>query len=191
MRKDAEQNRRRLLDAAGDLLRTDPATVTVPRIAERAGLSPATAYRYFPSLDNLLDAYLENVIAALRDYSHDCPKRGTALFEDVVAEWARLITIYGPAMVQLRSRRGFLGRLQASDRVVVIVRDAWERPIRSVLRALGIPDEHFDRALFIYNILFDPREILGLQRHERSLEVSLAILTAAFYGALSSVSGGR
>jgi hypothetical protein len=68
------------------------------------------------------------------------------------------------------------------------VRDAWERPIRSVLRALGIPDEHFDRALFIYNLLFDPREILDLQRHERSLEVSLAILTAAFYGALSSMS---
>jgi hypothetical protein len=94
-------------------------------------------------------------------------------------------------LVQLRSRRGFLERLQASDRVVVIVRDAWERPIRSVLRALGIPDEHFDRALSIYNLLFDPREILDLQRHERSLEVSLAILTSAFYGALSSVSSGR
>ena len=186
MRRDAAQNRRRLLDATGALLRTDASNISVPAVAERAGLSAATAYRYFSSLDELLDDYLQTVIVALRAHSHDCPKRGTALFEDVASEWGRLVNIYGPAMVQLRSRRGFLERLDAGDPTVVIVRDAWERPIRSVLRALNIPDEHFDHALFIYNLLFDPREILDLQRRTGSTQSSLSLLTSAYYAALTS-----
>lgn len=30
------------------------------------------------------------------------------------------------------------------------------------MRHLGVPDEHFDHALFPYNMMFDPREILDL-----------------------------
>jgi hypothetical protein len=92
-------------------------------------------------------------------------------------------------MVQLRSRRGFLERLDADDPTVVIVRDAWERPIRSVLRALNIPDEHFDHALFIYNLRFDPREILDLQRRTGSTQASLSLLTSAYYAAFRHAAG--
>ncbi|WP_279497820.1 helix-turn-helix domain-containing protein [Actinomadura rubrisoli] len=54
-------------------MRTDPENVSVPVIAKQAGLSPATAYRYFSSLEELLKIYLHDVIVALRDCSHDCP----------------------------------------------------------------------------------------------------------------------
>lgn len=184
MRRDAVRNRRRLLEAAGEILRTDPGAAAMPLVAERAGLSVATAYRYFPSIDELLGAYLHSVIVQLRNYSHDCPKTGIALFEDVAAEWARLLRTYGTAMVQLRSRRGFLARLRGGDELITSVRDAWERPIRSVMRHLGVPDEHFDHALFLYNLMFDPREILDLTGTGLPEQVALRNLAQAYYGAL-------
>lgn len=184
MRRDAVRNRRRLLEAAGEILRTDPGAAAMPLVAERAGLSVATAYRYFPSIDELLGAYLHSVVVQLRNYSHDCPKTGVALFEDVAAEWARLLRTYGTAMVQLRSRQGFLARLRAGDELITTVRDAWERPIRSVMRHLGVPDEHFDHALFLYNLMFDPREILDLTGAGLPEQVVVRNLAQAYYGAL-------
>ncbi|MGP3968324.1 TetR/AcrR family transcriptional regulator [Streptomyces sp. 6N223] len=190
MRRDAIRNRRKLLEAAGETLRAEPSAATMAVIAERANLSVATAYRYFPSLDELLNAYLLGVIVKLRDYSHDCPKTGPALFEDVVREWARLVRSYGPAMVHIRSRTGFLTRLRENDEVITPVRDTWERPIRTVMRHLGVPDEHFDHALFLYNAMFDPREILDLINTGLTEEAAISHMTAAYYGALQGWARG-
>lgn len=183
-RRDAVRNHAKLLDAVSEVLRTEPESLGMSAVADRAGLSVATAYRYFPSLEDLLTAYVRGVIIEQRDYSHDCPKKGLALFEDVVAQWARLLRLHGPAIIQLRSHRGFLRRLLDNDELIVIVRDAWERPIRGVLRQLGIADEHFNHALFLYNVLFDPREILDLVDTGLTESEALARLVGAFYGAL-------
>lgn len=183
-RRDAVRNRKRLLEAAGHVLRTTSAEVSMPAIAEQAGLSIATAYRYFPTLEGLLNTYLHHVIILLRNYSHDCPKTGTALFEDVIAEWGRLLANYGAAMVHLRSRRGLIERLHEGDPVITTVRDAWERPIRSVMRELGVPDTQFDYALFLYNLIFDPREILDLERAGMNQQEALRQLISAYYGAI-------
>jgi AcrR family transcriptional regulator len=156
----------------------------MPAIAERAGLSTATAYRYYSALDDLLNEYLHRVIVTLRDYSHDCPKTGPALFADVAQEWARLLASYGTAMVQLRSRSGFLTRLRGNDPVISTVREAWERPVRGVMRHLAIPDEHFEHALFLCNIMFDPREILDLIDTGLTREEALNHLTQAYSHAL-------
>ncbi|HXR72591.1 TetR/AcrR family transcriptional regulator [Actinocrinis sp.] len=184
MRRDAIRNRRKLLDATGELLREGSGAAVMPAIAERAGLSVATAYRYFPSLDELLNAYLLGVVVQLRNFSHDCPKTGPALFEDVVREWARLLRHYGPGMIQIRSHTGFLTRLRHNDEVITPVRDTWERPIRTVLRHLDVSDEHFDHALFLFNIMFDPREILDLINTGFTEEDAVAGLTSAYYGAV-------
>jgi AcrR family transcriptional regulator len=156
----------------------------MPLVAERAGLGVATAYRYFPSIDDLYHAYQHSVIVQLRNYSHDCTKTGVALFEDVVAEWARLLRTSGSAMVHLRSRRGFLTRLREDDELIMAVRDTWERPIRGVMRHLDVPDEHFDHALYLYNLMFDPREILDLVNTGLSEREAIRRLTQAYYGAL-------
>ncbi|WP_190823702.1 TetR/AcrR family transcriptional regulator [Saccharopolyspora pogona] len=183
-RRDAVRNRERLLEAAGELLRADPGGVSMPAIADRAGLSVPTAYRYYSALDDLLNAYLHRVIVELRDYSHDCPKTGPALFEEVAGEWARLLESYGAAMVQLRARSGFLARLRGNDPVISTVREAWERPVRSVMRHLEIPDEHFEHALFLCNIMFDPREILDLVETGLTREEALRHLEHAYFQAL-------
>jgi AcrR family transcriptional regulator len=185
-RSDTVRNRRRLLDAAGGLLREAPDTVTVPAVARQAGLSPATAYRYFSDLEQLRVAYLHDVVAALRDYSQACPASGADLFEKTVHEWGRLIEQHGTAMVQLRSRRGFLERLHDNDKVVATVRDAWERPILEVMTTLNIPAGYFERALQLCNLLVDPREILDLLGTGMTMPHVLEHLTNTYYGAIAA-----
>lgn len=184
MRRDARLNRERLIEAAGKILSTQPDQASIPLIAETAGVSVATAYRFFPSLDELLGAFVLKVIIVLRDFSHDCPKTGKPLFETVVAEWLRLLGVYGAGMVQLRSRRGYLERLHQGDQVIGTVRDAWERPIRSVLRAEHIDDDQFEWALFIRNVLFDPREVIDLLGLGLTSTDINRRLTSTYYGAL-------
>jgi AcrR family transcriptional regulator len=51
------ETRRRIVDALGELLVDEhPATLSMPAIARRAGVSVATVYRYFPTKEALLDA---------------------------------------------------------------------------------------------------------------------------------------
>jgi AcrR family transcriptional regulator len=183
-RRDAVRNRARLIEAMGEILRADADAATMPAVAERAGLAVATAYRYFSTIEELRTAYLQNVIVQLRNYSHDCTKTGVALFEDVVGEWARLLRTYGPAMIQIRSRHGLLARLRAGDELITAARDTWERPIRGVMRHLGIPDHHFEHALFLHNVIFDPREIQDLVQAGLTERRALRDLAQAYYGAL-------
>lgn len=184
LRRDAAVNRQRVLVAAGEVLRSDPAGASMSRIAERAGVGTATAYRYFPTLDALLSTYLHDVVIQLRDFSHDCPERGPQLFDAVATRWLWLVEQYGPAMVHLRSRRGLLERLRAQDPIIVAVRDAWERPIRFMMRAHGVREEYFENALMFYNALFDPREVLDLRRVGYEPEEIRVRLTASFVAAL-------
>ena len=186
-RKDAVRNRRKILKAAGEILRDDPKNASIQLIAERADVSAATVYRYFSSVDALMDTYLYDVEVQLRDYSHDCTLTGRALFDDVLSERGRLVETYGHAMALLRSREGFLARMRRSDQLIQTVRDAWERPIRALMRSKGIDDRHFDHALFLFNIIFDPREILDLRDDGLALPAALSLLSAAYFGALDGL----
>lgn len=59
-----EQTREKILEAVLTLTTEDPDDVTVASAAERAGISVRTAYRYFPTLESLLDEF--NTWAAKR-----------------------------------------------------------------------------------------------------------------------------
>ena len=52
-----ERTRRAIVDAARELTRSG-AEVTMPRVAERAMVSEATMYRYFPDLPSLIQETL-------------------------------------------------------------------------------------------------------------------------------------
>jgi hypothetical protein len=126
------------------------------------------------------------VLVNLRDYSLASPLHGKELFEDVVTRWVKLLGPYGPAMIQVRSREGFLTRLHAGDEVIRTVHDAWERPVREVLRELGLSEDRFDFALMFYNALFDPREINDMLRNSGELSEFEVVqtLTRTYYGTL-------
>ncbi len=59
LRKDAERNRRRILDAAAELFAERGLAVTLNDIAHHADVGVGTVYRRFPDKDVLIDALFE------------------------------------------------------------------------------------------------------------------------------------
>lgn len=58
----AASTRSRILDAAIELLReTDSGEIAIPDVAERASVSVSTAYRAFPTRDDLLEGVLDEL----------------------------------------------------------------------------------------------------------------------------------
>lgn len=152
--------------AVGEEMAQNPASVTMQSAAARAGIGTATAYRYFSSLEELLEAYTINTAEELRDFAHDCPLTGSDLYKAVLSRWITLVLEHGKVMVQLRSRSGYLHRLDQGHPVIATSRAIWEQPLRGLLQDLGLPDTLLRQALFLNNALSDPREILDLNETE-------------------------
>jgi len=194
LRSDGRRNRVALLEAAGALVRESGSSVTMNAIAESAGLSVATAYRHFPSLELLFEAYMFDVAHELRTYSLSLETPGTLLLPRVARKWVDLCLVHGPATVHMRSRRGYLERLHQGADYLLALRDALLRPIFQAAEAQGLKLEARDEesALFLWNILFDPREILDLHS-EMGLTASQCAerLLTAFEGSLARWTSDR
>ena len=67
LRRDAAENRERLLRAAFDLFAEQGAEVGVNDIARRAGVGPGTLYRRFPTKEALIDALYDIVFDEILD----------------------------------------------------------------------------------------------------------------------------
>src|SRR5579884_684684 len=63
LRKDAERNRRRILDAAAELFTERGLGVTLNDIAHHADVGVGTVYRRFPDKELLIDALFEERFA--------------------------------------------------------------------------------------------------------------------------------
>jgi AcrR family transcriptional regulator len=62
LRRDAERNRRRILEAAGEVFAERGLGVTMDDIAEHADVGVGTVYRRFPEKEQLIEALLEDRI---------------------------------------------------------------------------------------------------------------------------------
>lgn len=185
LRSDTRRNHRRLLQAVGELAREAPDQLTMQAVASRAEIGPATAYRYYSSMDDVLAAYVLSVVEELRDFSVTSTAQGRPLFDAVVDKWVDLLAEHGPALVQLRSRRGYLERLHDGNEIITALREAWSGPVRGLLDDIGLPDEMLEHALFLSNMIFDPREIQDLlQETGLSRREVITRLTEAYGGAL-------
>ena len=185
-RSDARRNRKRLLDAATHVLRSEPATATMQSIARKAALSQATAYRHFPSVEALVAAYHEDVIASLVEHGERSRKTGKELFEHQATRWVMLQHVHGPVIVRFWSQRGFLERVRSADALTALSCQAWDRALRGVLVDLALPDALLSMARFLHNALFDPREIIDLTKTAGLPDEQVVRrLSDAFYGALS------
>jgi AcrR family transcriptional regulator len=175
-----------LLDAATHVLRAEPATATMQSIARRAALSQATAYRHFPSVEALVEAYHQEVIASLADHGERSRKTGKALFEHQAACWVKLQRVHGPVIVRSSSQRGFLERLRGAEAMATLSGSAWDPALKGVLADLELPESLLDVARFLHDALFDPREILDLTKTAGLPDEQVVRrLSDAFYGALT------
>ena len=79
------QKHRLLLDTAMTLIRTAGHVPTVAEVAERCGVSRATAYRYFPSRSALIVAVMDATLGPVRNFASqhtDGPSRVRDVFEN-------------------------------------------------------------------------------------------------------------
>ncbi len=161
-RSDSRASRRRLIEATGRLLAQDEPPRSIQHIAHEAGLSNATAYRHFASLGDALHAYAHQTVLAMGDFAAAQSASGYERLEVLSREWVRLVHERGPAMVHLRSHRGFLERRRAGERIIADTCAYLEPAVAGVIDNDGLPPATLEFGLFLWNVLFDPREVLDL-----------------------------
>ncbi len=81
LRRDAEQNRQRLLDAAADAFAEHGLEASVEEIARTAGVGMGTLYRRFPTKDALISALVHDALTAMLTIAREGTERadGTGL----------------------------------------------------------------------------------------------------------------
>ncbi|MFG2964879.1 MULTISPECIES: TetR/AcrR family transcriptional regulator [unclassified Streptomyces] len=183
MRSDTERNRRQLIKAAALLFENSPTPVSLAEIAKQAEVSTATAYRHFSSVEEILHAFRAQVGSDLRDFSAQQSSRGMARLEAVSRHWVSLVLEHGGAMAQMRSHRGYLERLREGTGYLTPQAEALAEPLRQTTEDLGLGDLG-DEALYVWNVLFDPRDILDLIKSGRTEDEAAARLVSALRGAL-------
>lgn len=192
MRSDTQRNRRQLVKAAGQLFASRRGAISMTDVAKHAEISTATAYRHFASVEDILAEYRFGVGEKLRDYSlKQQEASGVELLTMVSRKWVDLVIRHGGAMLYTRSGEGYLARLRSGAFYLTVQADALERPLREACEELGLPAIG-DEAMFLWNILFDPREILDLiNTVGLTKDQTTARLIAALKGALSGWSEDR
>lgn len=98
LRRDAQQNRERIVTAAATVISDDGPDASLDKIATRAGVGAGTLYRHFPTRSDLLAAVFEDRIIELSDRAaalsqHQPP--GVALAEWVAAMLDHALTDNG------------------------------------------------------------------------------------------------
>ncbi|OZC87856.1 TetR/AcrR family transcriptional regulator [Rhodococcus sp. 05-340-1] len=161
MRSDTERNRRNLIAAAVRLAELPNSSVNMTDVAKEAEVSPATAYRQFGSVEEILAEYRFEVGCRMRDYGRTLDETGLERVELLCRCWVDLVVEHGEAMVSSRSRRGYLDRLRQETYYLTVQAEALEAGLAEAAAELGVPDVG-DEALFLWNLLFDPREIFDL-----------------------------
>jgi AcrR family transcriptional regulator len=185
VRSDTERNRRRLIKSAAFLVSRQGTSVKMVDVAERAEVATATAYRHFSSVDEILAEYRFDVGLRLLEFSKKCGSSGVTLLTDVSREWVHLVVKHGGAMVHTRSDVGYLERLRSGARYLTVQADALRRPITEAAAELGLSDPG-EEGMFLWNILFDPREVFDLLRTVGLTEGQVAArLVGAFCGAMA------
>lgn len=183
--------RDQLIDAMGELLNAGKLPATMSDLGKAAGMSTATTYRYFQSLEEVTQAYLIRIMTELRDFSVTREETGTALLYVISRFWVDVVIEHGQVLVQVRSRKGFLERMHRQVASTVLGVEARRRALLGALAESGLPSTMLEDAAMLYNTMFDPRDILDLI-NIRSLDADRVthVLISSFVGALKGWHAG-
>lgn len=100
LRRDAEQNRQRILRAASEVFTARGLQATLDDVARQAGVGVGTVYRRFPDKEALVDALFEDKLQALVAQAE--------LALEAPDSWTGLVTLLERAGAMLTRDRGLL-----------------------------------------------------------------------------------
>ena len=159
-RTDSRITRDRLIESVGTWVAVNgSAPERLADLSAVAGVSVATAYRHFSSIDDAILAYvlrLPEQAAARFAKSDRAHLSAHDRFHRWNQAWVRASIDQGSVAVHLRSPRGFLERRAEREATVAFVCDRVEPLLEPLVDDL-IP------ALVVWNAVSDPREVLDLQ----------------------------
>jgi AcrR family transcriptional regulator len=127
LRRDAQQNRDRLVARAGELFAADGIGVPVEEITRRAGVGMGTLYRHFPTKADLVDAVLEEALEAYVGLARDAAA--------AVDAWAGFTDFLERGLELHASNRGLMDVILTSARGRARAEATRER-VRPLLRQL-------------------------------------------------------
>src|ERR1700755_2325810 len=113
LRRDAEQNRRRLLDAAAEVFAEHGLEAGVDEIARVAGVGMGTLYRRFPTKDALIEELVRELLVEMLQAARDAHRE---------PDGGGLVTFLYAIGTQQASGLGFLPRV-------------WSTPLHTQLQA--------------------------------------------------------
>ena len=144
-------------------------------VAGLAGVSTATAYRHFASVDDAIRAFVLQLpirAAELFAESGSSDSDPIAAFATWNRAWVQACEEHGELAVHLRSRQGFLQRRDEGEPVISFA-CAQIEPLLDRL------DGDTTMMLFMWNVTSDPREVLDLRRLGWSTERIADFVTRA------------
>lgn len=193
-RSDSRATHARLIEATGRLLEErQNLSFNIPDVAREAGVSAATVYRYFHSIEEAIETYISGFVddfVSARLARPDEELEGALGLYTIGEDYVKTADRWGPGMIHVRSPIGFLARRRAGDRIIVTVSDLASEVIISGMEELGLELRDLDFALLLWNDIFDPREIAELRSVQKwSVEEVSDRLTSAFIGAISAPPG--
>ena len=189
-RADAVDNRRRLVAAVGRTLASGE-SVALTRLASEAGVSRATAYRNFADPDAAVDAYVEDFLDHF-ELAVAAEGGEEVGLEELCRIWNRLVGERSAALVHVRSVEGFLARVRRGEPHISRIHRIVAGAIVGDRRYRTITGPDLDYAVFLWNLLLDPRELLDLAGHlDRSVVEVGDRLTGELLGCLDRLAAER
>jgi len=129
-------------------------------VARLAGVSTATAYRHFASVDDAIRAFVLQLPVRAAELFSDSAISDPEPVEEFAAwnlAWVQACEEHGELAVHLRSSQGFLQRRNAGEPVIAFAC----AQIEPLLERLA---GDTTMMLFMWNVTSDPREVLDLRR---------------------------
>jgi AcrR family transcriptional regulator len=167
-RADAQDNRRRLIEATGRLL-ARRGSLTLTELAAEAGVSRSTTYRNFPTPTTAIESFIDDF---LNDFENAVAANATVdqsdrlgRLTDLCTAWGNLVEQRSHALVHVRSTEGFLARVRRGDPIIGRIHRIVRATIDDTISRGGLPAIDPDYAVFLWNLLLDPRELLDLAEH--------------------------
>lgn len=129
-------------------------------VARLAGVSTATAYRHFASVDDAIRAFVLQLPVRAAELFSESASPDLEPVEAFAAwnlAWVQACEEHGELAVHLRSPQGFLQRRDEGEPVIAFA-CAQIEPLLDRL------DGDTTMMLFMWNVTSDPREVLDLRR---------------------------
>ncbi len=160
------ENREQLIEAVGQLL-ARAGTFTLTELAEHAGVSRATTYRNFSDPGAAIDAFIAQFLTEFETEVAALPTvQGLNRLVGLCQAWARLVEARSPALLHVRSTEGFLSRARRDDPIIGRIHRLVRAVLTEAMVAGALPATDLDYAVFLWNLLLDPRELVDLAEHQ-------------------------